>query len=350
MRRSFRRMSGRRPRPAKRLQPDDQDQKNEKAGFDNLGFNEPTGTGSTIPVYRRENSEMYELSANDQSVVTGQNAPYVKLDFKNQNQLHSDRGRETGGPPERPSRQVGRQGRGKQEDPPPTYNQAKYQSQQTGVPKQPRSPNDATGFPKQSLSTPSRNPNLDSQSVSLQAGDRSPTTENIRYDRYRDERSPSGPYGQSHQRPGGPARGDAPTAEPVPYDRYRDTGPTSPYDRNRDQNQHHALYDRRDSENTPYDWYRPRDSEPRSPPVRPTNTTAEKVQSDRNRGNDRSPSSPYGQRSPGWGGQDPRDRYNVDPATSYRGVNPADRYNMDDSVGPEHVVFTSNEHSREVSI
>lgn len=373
VRRSIRRVSGRKPRATKRLQEDQvqADPKDEKAGFDNLGFSEVTGTGGSVPVYRRENSEMYELSANDQSVVTGPNTPYEKLNINRNQQQQYSKGKETGLPAERPQRQVGRQGREKQVEQPqynqreqqsgnlavPPINKPKYQPRQAENPKTPRSPNDVTtsGYPAQNINTHDRNHDYDSRS--LHVSDRSPTSENVPYDRYREGEPPSSPYGRTYQEYSPRDR----AADPAPYDRYRDER-SAPHYHQIDPNQ--INYDQRSphpAENSPYDRYRsdpspsspygPRDYQGSNPHARDANMSAAH---DRYRAAE-SPSSPYGQnqKSPGWGERNSQDRYYNEPSPTYRGANPADRYNTDrqmDVSSPEQVVFVSADHTREVSI
>lgn len=178
---------------------------------------------------------MYELSANDQSVVTGPNTSYEKLNINRNQQQQYNKGQEPGVPVERPQRQVGRQGRGKQAEQTQNYNQPtreqqsgnlvvppvnipKYQPRQTEAPKAPRSPNDVTtpGYPTQNINTQGRHHDYDSRS--LHVNDRSPTSENVPYDRYRDGGSPSSPYGRTYQDYSPRDR----AADSAPYDRYRD--------------------------------------------------------------------------------------------------------------------------------
>lgn len=371
VRRSFRRVSGRKPRATKRLQEDqvEADPKNEKAGFDNLGFNEATGTGGSVPVYRRENSEMYELSANDQSVVTGPNTSHEKLNINRNQQQQYNKGQEPGVPVERPQRQVGRQGRGKQAEQTQNYNQPtreqqsgnlvvppvnkpKYQPRQTEAPKAPRSPNDVTtpGYPTQNINTQGRHHDYDSRS--LHVNDRSPTSENVPYDRYRDGGSPSSPYGRTYQDYSPRDR----AADSAPYDRYRDEH-SAPHYHQIDPSQN--SYDPRrphPTESTSYDRYRGdrSPSSPYGPRDYQRNIPHAESSRDRYRAAD-SPSSPYGenQKSPGWGERNSQDRYRDEPSPNYRGANPADRYNtgrQTDVSSPEQVVFVSADHTREVSI
>lgn len=391
MRRSFRRVSGRKPRATKRLQEDqvEPNPKNEKAGFDNLGFSEATGTGGSVPVYRRENSEMYELSANDQSVVTGPNTSYEKLNINRNPQLKYNKGQEVtrpntsyeklninrnqqqqnhegqepGVPVERPQRQVGRQGREKQVEQTQKYNQhtkeqqsgnlavppvnkPKYQPRQTEAPKAPRSPNDVTapGYPTQNINTQGRHHDYDSRS--LHVGDRSPTSENVPYDRYRDGGTPSSPYGRTNQEYSPRA------ADSAPYNIYRDEH-SAPHYHQTDPSQN--SYDPRSphpTESAPYDRYRG-DRSPSSHYGPRDNPHAESSL-------DRyqaaySSSSPYGhsQKSPRWEERNSQDRYRDEPSPNYSRAYPTDQYNTDrqtDVSSPDQVVFVSADHTREVSI
>ncbi|XP_062620199.1 uncharacterized protein LOC134281783, partial [Saccostrea cucullata] len=282
VRRSFRRMSGRRPKAPRilREQPDGQEEsgkKEEKTGFDNLGFNEPTGTGGSVPVYRRENSEMYELSANDQSVVTGPNASYEKLNInkgKSENQYQQLKHSQERGVSERP-RQTGRQGREKYDDMPPTYDeikeQSKYQPSRTGHPE--RNPQLQQNIPPpgkpqyQPRHIENKNPNhaatsnqnrphqLDTRGRqegyeprNQRAGSNNSTSEDIPNDRFRGGRStqgqsppydgynlhPSSAYGQKYGQKlyGSSQAVDYNTTENIPYDRYQnDRSPSSPHGR-----------------------------------------------------------------------------------------------------------------------
>lgn len=391
VRRSFRRVSGRKPRATKRLQEDqvEPNPKNEKAGFDNLGFSEATGTGGSVPVYRRENSEMYELSANDQSVVTGPNTSYEKLNINRNPQLKYNKGQEVtrpntsyeklninrnqqqqnhegqepGVPVERPQRQVGRQGREKQVEQTLKYNQhtkeqqsgnlavppvnkPKYQPRQTEAPKAPRSPNDVTapGYPTQNINTQGRHHDYDSRS--LHVGDRSPTSENVPYDRYRDGGTPSSPYGRTNQEYSPRA------ADSAPYNIYRDEH-SAPHYHQTDPSQN--SYDPRSphpTESAPYDRYRG-DRSPSSHYGPRDNPHAE---SSRDRYQAAySSSSPYGhsQKSPRWEERNSQDRYRDEPSPNYSRAYPTDQYNTDrqtDVSSPDQVVFVSADHTREVSI
>lgn len=424
VRRSFRRMSGRKPRPPGRLREEGSGQKDEKSGFDNLGFNEGVGTGGSVPVYHRENSEMYELSANDQSVVTGPNTQYEKLNMNNRpkenqyQELKGNKSQEAAVSNSRP-RQMGRQNRQKYDDVPPSYNQInkehqyEHQSansrQATGAsqnqPHQSAPPSNSkyepphvdshrnpkstsyNAYRPQHLNTGERQQEYDSRS--LHVGDNEPATENIPY-KYMDDRSPSSPYGPNLRHIPNARDGNR-LADAIP--RYRDDrSPSSPDGQNqqRVQNSRTPQVLANQTENTPYDRYRGDQSasppyqqsgyDPRGPRVRDGNLADENIPYDRYRG-DRSPSSPYGQnqRSPGWGGHDPQDRYKHPSSSGYRGVdptdryntggaplnptdrynaggapvNPNDRYNTDVSPGasrPEEIVFVSTDHMKEVSI
>ncbi|XP_061172714.1 uncharacterized protein LOC133182027 [Saccostrea echinata] len=392
VRRSFRRMSGRRPKPPRILRENSNGQegsgkKDEKSGFDNLGFNEPTGTGGSVPVYRRENSEMYELSANDQSVVTGPNASYEKLNInkgRSENQYQQlNQAKEIGGR-ERP-RQTGRQGREKYDDLPPKYDeikdQSRYESSNTGFmerspqiqqqnipppskPKyQPRNMENTNSNNvtinqnrSQQLNTPGRHEAYEPRSQRL--GSNNSANKNIPYDRFRSGQSSSAQYEQRQEQSAHINEGNRDS-----YDGYRgDVSPSSAYGQKHGQKVYGSsqVVDNQTTEDIPYDRY-PNDRSPSSPHGRQeysakgphfgnVNKAVDNTPYDRYK-DGISPTSPYGQnqRFRDWGGHDPQDRYNDAPSPGYRGVN----HNAHDTSGvssPEQVVFVSKDHMKEVSI